>query len=510
MVICLLAELAAITFAFLSGWSYRIEFHDTFLETHSAPVPFLQAFKCAYADIFAIGTIMPGQIGIRSRDGETLRLVPSQFEGGEERVFQALSQYIPVERFEPDLRQNYKKQPRFTNLFGFLAISFQLLALVMTLFRSQSMLPLPLGWNYFGPWSLGGSFLSSVSVESPDSIWVSQKGFSGPVVIEHLAGNQTQSWSIPNDRFWGDGERILVDSHQQPVLIKSGLVHFLKDGQWQQQDLGIEQRSLDFIEGMAVATNQYWVSYFDSKASISKLVRIQADSPQPQALTLLDPSTQKPISFDAMEIAIDGMVLLFNSFTPDYGTIYVVRNGEVQKQVYQVDIKLFRRATDFTLATDGSIYILSSDGYDPENVVEKIDLQGRQSITKLPELSHQDQFSKRYDSIEVDTRGRLWLGGTSPAFVKVLQPLWNATAQEIVQYDVNNSNYENNYSMRGDLLRTSDGRTWAADRHLIWIDSNAETLPAPLPGWPILAIQLLAIPAIIIYGVLVRRKPRRR
>ena len=32
-------------------WTYRIEFDDTFLETHMARVPFAWHFKCAYADI---------------------------------------------------------------------------------------------------------------------------------------------------------------------------------------------------------------------------------------------------------------------------------------------------------------------------------------------------------------------------------------------------------------------------------------------------------------------------
>ncbi len=77
-------------------------------------------------------------------------------------------------------------------------------------------------------------------------------------------------------------------------------------------------------------------------------------------------------------------------------TIYLFRDGKLLEQHYQIATKNKFQIMDFVLADDGNLYALlthSDDMTNPavvENLVEKIDLAGKQIFTQLPPIYRND------------------------------------------------------------------------------------------------------------------------
>lgn len=474
LMICVL-----VVFFIVAGWFYHIDFNDTFIEEHTIGTPFRKAFKCAYADIATVKKIAQGQIAIVSHEGKILFLIPKGYEGGEAFLFDVLEQHIPAERFEPGLRNNYKQVERSINIITTIAMVSLLLAACLMV-SQNSLVPLPLGWNYFRAWRLPFNSISGVSIESSNSVWIASQNFSADeITIEHIAGSQTQTWYIPNDdEFKYLNKRILVNSQQQPVLVTGQSIHFLKDGQWQKQGYGKDYQSLfSSITNIAILANEYWIS-LDHRGAMNNeklFVHIQADTPQPTVIKLIDPTTQKTLAPQRAEIAADGTPLLLEN-----DTVYSLRNGAVQQHYSFTNTNNNTYVSDFTMSDDGNVYALLN-AFDSEAFVGRIGQEGKSTVTQLPSFSQQNGPNQHYRSIQVDAYGRLWVAGAYPDFVKILEPVWGGVAHEIVTYDSYNSNYENDLDVH--LLRTTDGRIWAAKNHLIWMDSNARELPRPLPEW---------------------------
>lgn len=457
--------------------SYHIKFNDTFFEVQMARIPFRQSFKCAYADVSIVRKAAPSVIEIVPNTGKPLRFVPTAFEGGEEKVFQLLSQYIPAERFEPDLRQNYKRFSRFEKVFYTFAILMMTVHLLLMLFWSPGLIPLPLSWNYFGPWSWQSDSISGFSVESPDSVWVtSHRYYPAQFTVKHISANKTETWSVPNNLFHEFDQlenSILVGTRQQPVLIADKAIYFTKDGQqWERIDYQAGYRLTD-LNNTSTLTAESWLRLynFDAKENKTLFVHIQADSLQPQVVTFVDPVTQKNITPFLIKTASNGTVLL-----EDDNLIYTLRDGKLQEQRYNAapDKNKLLYINDFTLADDGNLYVLAEDS------VERITPEGKQTFTQLPAIPQSDGWTGYYDSLVVDGHGRLWVSWSLYS-VGVFEPNWNGTARRIVIYDRYNSNYQN--TIRDSLFRTTDGRIWAAKNQLVWIDGDAAELPAPLPDW---------------------------
>lgn len=467
---------------FIVGQSYHINFHETFFETQGRHPLFQKPFKCTYDHVLAVERL-DGGLGVQivSRTGETLILYPKLFEGGETNFFATLSQRIPAERFEPDLRNTYRKVNIVVGRTYFIGLAFMLLAAAMLFFQNQLFF-IPFSWNHVGSWESLSNSVVGASIESSDSIWIAKRDFtSDTVIVEHLWNHQTQTWSLldKDNQMIVGAPRILVDSHGQPVLLTRENVQLLKDGQWQKQNYGIGYRSSPYsYNTLFVFANDCWMTIDNIIESPSKelLVHIQADDPKPQVVTLLDPVTQKSLTPESILTAADGTTLLRQN-----NIIYLLRDGKVQPQRYIASSQALDQIADFTLTDDGTVYVLFSAGYGSDNFVEKIDAQGTHVSTRLPLLQQGNGHYLRYNSIEVDVHGRLWITGTVPSFVSVVEPSWGGQGREIVKYDRYNSSYQD--GLYTELLRTQDGRMWSADHYLVWVDSNAAQLPMPLPDW---------------------------
>jgi hypothetical protein len=497
----------------VSRWSYCIDFNDTFMETHTAHMPFAQQFKCAYDDVVIVRKSGAGVIEIVPRAGKAFRFIPGGFDIGEAAVFDLLSQHIPAERFEPELRNNYKRLSKSEKAIYPLVLTLMFSYVLLIAFQGpHTLIPLPLAWNNFGSWIWLPDPISGFSVESPNSVWVTTHSYTeDTTAVEHMNAGQTQTWYLSNNQanqFDYLQSQILVNSHRQPVLVAERAVYSLKDEQWQKTNYDAGYSSfLSRAHSASIVANEAWVPLYSGEKDTLLLVRIQADAPQPQVITLLDPITQQPVKPETLETTPDGTVLLKAN-----NIIYLLRNGELQKQHYPVAIKNELRIDDFTLAADGNLYVLLAQFSDPEGFIEKIDTKGEQVFTQLQSLPQGTGPTQHYDSLKVDTRGRVWVAGNLPDFVSVVEPQWGGMAHEIVKYDEYNSNYHN--GLDNNLLLTSDGRIWAAKTSLIWIDSNAVELPASLPDWlarirhpeiSFFAILACELPALILM-VLLNRK----
>lgn len=456
----------------LRDWAYRVDFHNTFLETHAGRLLFQQRFQYAYDDIGLVSQGPYGQIVLLPRKGKTLRLNTNQFEGGHTKVFDTLIKYIPEERFDAAF---HKRRKIFDMLLHISGITVLCSFVIFAIGSQLTSFPISAVWTYFDPWLLARRSILGGTIDSSDSVWIVSRYLLEPEVsIEHISANQTQTWYVPADNELRYSDvRVLLDSHQQPVLVTNSGFHVLKDGVWQKQDFQADTLKYLFARNMLFGfTNEHWGLSKDGKS----LIHIQPDSLKLQTVPLLDPVTQKSLTLDQVKIAVDGTALVLAN-----NTIYLLRNGEIQQQVYPIARQNTLDIADFVLTHDGNMYVLFSQYPHLESFVEIIDSQGRQTLTQLPVPYDEYELLQAYKSLAVDVHGRLWLTEHGDV-MHVFEPVWDGSARELVRYDEYNSNYESD-----NLLYTSDGRIWAVSDgvsdHLIWIDSNATELPKPLPTW---------------------------
>jgi hypothetical protein len=95
-------------------------------------------------------------------------------------------------------------------------------------------------------------------------------------------------------------------------------------------------------------------------------------------------------------------------------------------------------------------------------------------------LTPYSQHRERYYALQVDQRGRLWLEGDiyDDFFVRVYDVLPKGL-YEIVEYN----RYNSNLGTESAITLGPDGKMWVAGDTVAYIDSNAPTLPKPLPDW---------------------------
>lgn len=473
-----------VVLAIVSVWSYRIEFSDAFLEANGTRTPFSRYFRCAYEDITAVRRGERGYIEVVPAKGKALVLAPQSFEGGEVVVFGLLHRYIPAEHFEPDLSNSFKRVTRREKIIlplTFLCIFSYLSLLIID--NRGGISPFTWNWNAFSPWTFSSENISGFTVESSSSVWIVTRDYvSEQLTINHLDGNKTQSWTIPGNEMSGTNARhvqILVDSKQQPVLVGQDNLYVPAGTAWGKIPYPAGYSAdLDRLSTASNLSNEIWAVLTNQELDHPDLlIHIQADHPQPQPVELADPETHQLIRPQKIVPAPDGSFLL-----QDGKRIYVIRNGTIQLH-YDVMTRDQLGIEDFTLLNNKELYVLLSSFPAQEGSVERIDAQGQPTLTQLPMVAAEPNGPERfYESIEVDSHGRLWIGGNYPYFMAVFEPDWQGTARKMVEYNEYNSSYQNG-GYGSDVVMSSDGRIWSADDRLVWIDSNAAELPEPLPDW---------------------------
>jgi len=478
--LAILAVTIWLVFRVRRNWVYGFEFQDTFLATHTPEgMPSALRFECAYADIVAVRRSSPGIIEIVPRRGKALTALPHLLAEGEAAFFDALEEHVPAGRIEPGLRENFDKLGPMQKVLIVLQLLAGLLMILTTLLLGSTIIfPLPLGWTQFGPWTQFPEYISGFTIESPNSVWVARHTFPlNDVYVEHIRNGQAQSWQLSGKQM-GEFDflhnLVLADAKQEPVLIAHHSLYSLNNGAWQRQAYPDGYSGLDGLTTASARSSEGWMVLSGFKRP-SQLVHVQAGDPVPQKVDL--PGTVGQADPSQVRTLTDGTVLVQAA-----NVIYVLRNGAWQKQDYPLERKDELYIRDFTLADDGNAYVLLWRLDKSEGFIVRIDPQGHQLRTQIPALTGLETTGDpSYTSLVIDARGRVWVAGGVPDFVRVFEPAWGGVAREIVEYDEYNSNYQEDFE--NGLLRTADGRIWAAHNRLIWIDSNAADLPAPLPRW---------------------------
>jgi hypothetical protein len=133
--------------------------------------------------------------------------------------------------------------------------------------------------------------------------------------------------------------------------------------------------------------------------------------------------------------------------------------------------------THVTMDWMGNINVL----HKPQDVyvIDKYKLDGTLAETfQLPSVD------RRYRAFEIDRLNRVWAvyilysSDVNPR-MGVFEVNKEGTPREIEIYTPENSNFEEDDEK---LYMTEDGRLWASDDRLVYIDTNSEVLPFPIPG----------------------------
>jgi streptogramin lyase len=140
-------------------------------------------------------------------------------------------------------------------------------------------------------------------------------------------------------------------------------------------------------------------------------------------------------------------------------------------------LELDRTATvdDFTLDPHGNLWVVQTDN----NITPSLARVGQYTLaTGLWQWRTLPEITGSVQTILVDRHGRLWL--QSRYTMEVFQLEASDSWRRLARYTAENSNYQAGYGNGGAQLG-ADGRLWVANETLAWIDTNASSLPQPLP-----------------------------
>ncbi|MFN8402708.1 MAG: hypothetical protein U0V48_04030 [Anaerolineales bacterium] len=317
-----------------------------------------------------------------------------------------------------------------------------------------------------------------ISSDRDGSIWVSTGAYRDDAYIWHLSTDGRQHWKFPANLC----DRCLLHS-----------VSHTSEGYPVVLDTGSERSTIFKWDGQQWAEKRVEINFFSRNVN-SYETRVWGE--QNGQIVYWDFSTDKmgnvPFPPDVIEQdmqifdykVIDDSVLVYFFERDVSETIYKLSNGQWSEAAYSNPVG--DTAMAYGLDDHGTIW-----------AVKSIDSEKRQILlgyfdTDSETWIWQDigQFFNYplafFKDVAVDSLGRVWIAGVYEGideetrfleFVKVVS--WSDDVSEVVEYNENNSNFENISS----LTVTSDGRIWASDLNLLWLDATTEQLPAPLPDW---------------------------
>jgi hypothetical protein len=481
-------------------WTYRLEFGESRLQTRMIYHPFLRPFCCAYEDVVQIRRgMVRGLLEIVPRDGKPLQVGVRAFEEGGERLLDELSKRVDAERIAPDLGTSLWKYTWFDRL--------QLVFLVVILFFQVVNFYLLIGHNFVlgsvawkSAW--GGVLFNSVetfALDSDGTPWiVAESGSVDDCRVHHITHSGTQTWDLPDDV---DGQLgcgfprgVAQDGAGRPVVIYvDRLLHW--DGEaWLREPFAPAESGLSVYPGwVASRDSQVWGTAETANGSESVLFGLDLSSGEWRVVPPPDSAVNDGLAMSyRFHQSADGSLLVLMT-GENQVRLYLLRDGEWLEPGYPIFMPSPAGILDFATDSAGRIWLLLAVGsgkyalgrFDPET-----------TAWDWGELESEQDLYRFYRSMEVDERGRVWLAGLASrkqsagvaTFAGLILDVFELTAdgqaRRIVCYTTDNSNYQSGYSMNyGGTHLGVDGRMWAAEDRLVWVDSTAHNLPDPLPDW---------------------------
>jgi hypothetical protein len=452
---------------------YRIIFGEGYVEENRNLRPFSKRVKIAYDQIKRVSYEWPGVLAISSFDGAKLKVPLNSMEGGKQKILDLVKIHLPHEVVKDNLSEKIENVKPFEKrhlYVGYVIVAFYFLAL----FGRDLLSLFPISWNIYGNW--GARDVAGYQIESQDSIWVVTTNLGGSAEVIHY-GENVSRWQLPDPKTSIDYHDAIVlsDSQGQPTVInREGEIYvWSSNGEWTQTKFSEGHAPWIFGDYYTSSRTDAWFILHRENAD-TVLAQVHAGSNKIDLMELPEYAKEKEYEPYRLSILPDDTVLVLAG--KHESAVFVLKNGEWQEAVYPANSHPSMIIRDFTVDANGRLYFLHAGFHEDKNMVEMVDA-GKTVETELPGLD--DDF--RYEHLEVDKNGRLWIDGGYESKVIVLKPVWGGTAEEIVSYSESNSSFSGDSDEGLRLL--SNGQIWSADRKLVWIDSNLERLPQPLPVW---------------------------
>ena len=491
-IIILGASFFILLFAFLFVW-LGINLYSTWntrlvLDTNSVQVMSLKkyqkflpwtgrSFLVEKDDISVVRAKDTGMLEIIDANGRSYIVALGAFENDAmEQVTKWLTAHLPSEKIELDLNRKITQKvnpvkliPVYILLLVVLFITF----MNIDFFRSR----LTNAWTKEYSFRMF-EYTRQVRADSrQDGLWVLVNGKKDEYSVHHFWKYETQEWKLPESRDLGNTpEMIGNDENGLPIAwFERGVLRYA--GEWKSNryasNLGIPAFALD--HGVVSGDRAWVIIETEVKGNL-----IELDASGAWTLIPIPASAeQKNYSPQLIWQAVnrDLIVLMSNDTS---SVFYVLSKQRWMSQVYPITIPQYSAITDCFMDSKGYLWVLISSILHDEFSVKRIAPDGEAKTTQLP-LPASEEGRDYYDSLLVDSHGRLWIPGGYPVFIDVFSPVWDGSAEKLVRYTDKNSNF--NLGISADPVMSSDGYIWSVYDSIVSIDSNVDDLPNPFPDW---------------------------
>jgi hypothetical protein len=282
---------------------------------------------------------------------------------------------------------------------------------------------------------------------------------------------------------------IAIDRFGRPWLPlgREGLIYW-KEAKWERFSFAVDVCAEDIHS----LNDKIWlVSSFDCKND-PFLIGIDPATNGIQILKLPEQATLKGLEIEATRVTPDGSLLVLAG-SGEQISFFLLTEGAWQHVEYKLDVPLRLIGRNFTMDANGNLWALASDCEFTKCDYRQIGKYNPDiPVWQWKTLPCDTCFALRYQSIAVDSRGRLWVetrdeigwgetGLHSRYYTDVFEMTATGEARKLVRYSEENSNYQD--SIFGGLRVGPDGRVWTGQRNLLWIDATTLELPRPWPDW---------------------------
>ena len=477
-------------------WSYRIGFFENELKVSRYGIPFARPFQCEYENIaYVRRPIMKGSIEVIPTQGRPFQFILA-VEGGSDAVMDEFEKHIGTEKFQMDLRHELKKYSILDK--ATIAIITPMLVVAIMFFLPKLFAGF-VAWETF--WSPGvGGNMNSFWFDQDGDLWLSyNKPFSEITQIVQMTQEKKNHWSVDRSYF----DLVLADGNGLPWIIQGDEALHWQGLSW--KSIPFNNYTVRTYTPVAIIDGKYWTSAYSKEKNSYFLINIDLNSEQIQVVNLPSERASENYIIQGLQSYSDGslLVMVTKPYSPVF--FYQLKNNEWKKKIDLFDAKwripvFFGWEQDprldfggFTIDTSDRVWV----------VVEK---ESKSMIGQFDEDSTSWQWSSiesdcdlcssSYEDIVIDDNGRVWITaeygrkatpdveyGYSLGYgVDVFVPHWGQSAERVMRYTRDNSNYQLGIGNNG-LRRSDDGRIWTAYHRLVWIDSSDTNLPIPFPDW---------------------------
>jgi hypothetical protein len=374
-----------------------------------------------------------------------------------------------------------------------------------------------------------GTHAQVFSLEGESVSWLVTTGFlQDTFSVQRVGDGDIQTWAIPASiggwRELGTPAGIASDRADRFwVICSEQVVHWTGDA-WQTMPFLPDGTTLDLYgTGLVTQGTQLWATTRTGDASGAGLFTLDLNGGDLQAVPLPTSALQEGLVLHHRLHPLAGGTFLALTEGKNRHRLYFFNGDGWQEPGYNVEIAPSSEIVDFTRGPAGRLWVLVETLAENSYSVGWLDPKAL-TWTWNSLVPGCESCRTTYYSVEVDARGRVWLAGYSHRgqvwsgpVLDVFEPQPGGTARYLVRYTSDNSNAQDVF---GRPLRLGpDGRLWAADGRLVWIDSTAQDLPQPLPDWIVIAtsstsrlvaaLVMFVLNIVLLWGVMAARRAQR-